>query len=767
MVFKAEGIIKKIIFPRNNQIVDNHFVVAILEKNGIEVCIVGEMYGVREKEKIMFEGEWNEDKKYGKQIKIISWDRPVPDTKEQALALLSSGLIKGCGKKTAKLIVEKLGEDTINIIQRDGEACLAGIRGIGEKTSAKIVTSLTENFAIQNIMKKLAQYGITVNMCIKLHKEFGNNAVNVIMENPYELIHLRNVGFSLADSIAKKIGIEDTSNYRCEAGIIHVLRQHGEEGHIYTEEETVLSQTITLLNNNRDNKVNNYNIRWALDSLSKKAKIKIDSDKVYLRKVYENEQLSALKIVDLLMSSGEAMSKTKIAAEIVNYQKKYQFILNSKQQEAIYKIFENNVLILTGGPGTGKTQTTKAIVEIYRKLYPNKKIALCAPTGRASQNLSEVVGIKKLEGQTIHRLLNWGIRLDEDDESQDNSKAEKNEDNPLTESFFIVDESSMINNDLLYSFIRAVREGSKVLFVGDSDQLPSVGAGAILRDLINSPVPHVKLEEIYRQAKNSRIIENAHRVNKGQMIVTDPECKDFFFISKNNSEDTVATILASVKRLLEIGYKIEDILILSPMKKGQAGTITINEQVRQLVNPANKNKKELYVGDKVFRVGDIVIQNQRNDVDRGLFNGNMGAVKDICVEDEGSEDLGLLCLINDQEYFLSKEDITDFDFTTAYSITTHKSQGGQAKVVIMPVLTSHYIMLTRNIIYTGMTRAQEMLIMVGQKRALAIAIRNVQPNLRRTYLAERITTHYNNKQADKITRSDANWVTKDLEKGLI
>ncbi|WP_018213713.1 SF1B family DNA helicase RecD2 [Desulfitobacterium hafniense] len=733
---RLKGTIKKILFPRPVK-PDTDFMIAVLAgPSDIEITIKGKMCGVHEKDELTIEGHWVNDKKHGLQIELSGWEKPVPTTKAQAITLLSSSIIKGCGPKTANLIVETLGDNAIEVIMRDGAACLFPIKGVGKKNATKIVESLSENFNVQNIIKNLGQYGVTVKMAIKLHHLYKGNAVPVIQANPYELTNLSMVGFDAADSIAKKMEISEDSSFRCQAAILYVLRQY--EGHCYTEKGDLITDVLNLLNKRSLVKtLGKEDVESALYFLSKASKIVIDFNRIYLKALYHHECTAARKIAEMVTSSAVNISKARIAHEIVKYQTQNRIILNAKQQEAIYTFFSKNIMILTGGPGTGKTAVIKAIAHIYRQVFPNdKELILCAPTGRASQNLHKTSGFG---AKTVHRVLNWGIKTTAENEITPD-KALKDELNPLEEDL-IVDEWSMADIELASSTLRAIPKGGKVLVVGDPDQLPSVGPGAVLRDMINSQCVHrVHLDEVYRQAKNSQITENAYRVKEGRMIDLDSSRKDFIFIERPDAASTQQMILACVKRLLEKGYRPEDILVLSPIKKGTAGVEALNDATRALVNPADKRKKELVIGNKLFRVGDVIIQNQRNSVAKNLYNGTMGTIKAICSnpDDPESKEEGLLCDLWGKEVFLTREDITEFDFTTGYSITIHKSQGGQAKVVISPVLTNHFIMLTRNNLLTSMTRAEEMMILVGQKKAVAMAIKNDTPNLRRTYLSERI-----------------------------
>ena len=732
---RLKGTIKRILFPRPVKPDTDYMIAVLAGPSDIEVTIKGKMCGVHEKDELVIEGHWVNDKKYGLQVELSGWEKPVPTTKAQAITLLSSSIIKGCGPKTANLIVETLGDNAIEVIMRDGEACLFPIKGIGKKNAKKIVESLSENFNVQNIIKNLAQYGVTVAMAIKLHRLYKGNAVPVIQANPYELTNLSMVGFDDADGIAKKMGISEDSSFRCQAAILYVLRQY--DGHCYTEKDDLITDVLNLLNKRSLIKtLGNEDIENALYFLSKASKIVIDFNRIYLKALYHYECTTARKIAELVTNPAPSISKARIAHEIVKYQAQNRIILNAKQQEAIYSFFSGNIMILTGGPGTGKTAVIKAIAHIYRQVYPDKELTLCAPTGRASQNLHKTSGFG---AKTVHRVLNWGVKTTADNELTPD-KALKDELNPL-EDDLIVDEWSMADIELASSTLRAIPRGGKILLVGDPDQLPSVGPGAVLRDMISSQiVPRVHLDEVYRQAKNSQITANAYRVKEGRMIAIDSSHKDFVFIERPDAASTQKMILSCVRRLLEKGYRPEDILVLSPIKKGTAGVEALNDATRALVNPADKRKRELAIGTKLFRVGDVIIQNQRNSVAKNLYNGSMGTIKAICCDPDEpeSKEEGLLCDLWGEEVFLTRDDITEFDFTTGYSITIHKSQGGQAKVVISPVLTNHFIMLTRNNLLTAMTRAEEMMILVGQKKAVAMAIKNDTPNLRRTYLSERI-----------------------------
>lgn len=461
---RLKGTIRKILFPRPVT-ADTDFIIAILAGiSDMEVTIKGAMYGIHEKDEIIVEGTWVNDKKYGLQVQVTGWERPIPTTKTQAIDLLSSSLIKGCGPKTAKLIVEALGDGAIEVILQHKEECLYSVKGISKKNAAKIVGSLSDNFNVQNIIKHLSQYGVTVKMAIKLHKVYGGNAVPIVQANPYELANLSMVGFDKADTIALNMGVTEDSPFRCQAAVLHSMRKY--DGHCYTEKDELMRDSLSMLNKVSKKALQESDVDSALYYLHKAQKIVNDSGRIYLKSIYENERTTARKIADLVATKGPVVPKARIAHEIIRYQTKNQIILNTKQQEAIYKLFESNILILTGGPGTGKTAVIKAVSHIYQQLFPADKKALCAPTGRASQHLAKTSG---MNAKTVHRLLNWGVKTKVDGEYSP-LKAKKDELNPLEEELVIIDEWSMADIELASSLLRAIPHKGKVLFVGDPDQ---------------------------------------------------------------------------------------------------------------------------------------------------------------------------------------------------------------------------------------------------------------------------------------------------------
>lgn len=707
---------------------NDDFLIALLITDDGQHIVKGSVLGVERGEKIMVHGEWSVHPRYGRQFEIERWERPLPATKEQAIAFLSSGLIKGCGPKRAKVIVNHLGSSAVEVMMEQGESAIRHIKGIGEKNARTIIKSVKSNFEVQKIIGKLIQYGISTNMAMKIYKEFGSNTVSVVKENPYLLTKLDLVGFLKADEIARKVGVSPLSGYRVEACADYVLKEKCLSlGHCYLPENELIEQTLKVLNHNQSE---NEQVTWedvsrSIYQLELKGRLIFEEGSVYPKYLHTYETLTACKLSKLTdCRDGDGAMPEQLDAWIKDYQRRNGIVLAERQRDAIRRLLAYNVLILTGGPGTGKTTVTKALIDIYRQKNRDAYIGLCAPTGRAARRLAEIT---EMGASTIHSMI--GFRQGEE--------PEYDRHNPLPYDFIIVDEVSMMDIQLAHFLLDAVKPGTKVLFVGDVDQLPSVNPGNFLKDMIEAGIPTVRLTEIFRQAQESQIVVNAHRVNQGLPVVIDEAKKDFYFIHQEKPEYIAQLIKKSVLRFVQLGYRIEDILVLSPMKKGVIGTKELNRILQEAVNPAHPSKDEWKVGKTIFRQGDKVIHT-KNNRKKGLNNGEMGVVKRVGVyyDEDGQAHEALYCTFMGQEVFYLKDELKELQL--AYCITIHKSQGGQAPIVIMPVSTSHYIMLARNLIYTGMTRAEQKVVMIGTKKALNIAIRNNKIAERNTKLTERL-----------------------------
>ncbi|MDP4086574.1 MAG: ATP-dependent RecD-like DNA helicase [Bacillota bacterium] len=723
---ELKGYIKQYIYRKED------FVIATFqsEEQG-EIKIQGSILGVEEKENLMIQGEWESHPKYGKQFKIIKWMRPIPKTKNQIISFLSSKLIKGCGAKRAGIIANALGEDALKIISEQGISSLLSIKGIGKKNAISIVDSVRSTYEIQNIVIELQPYGISANIAIKAYKEFGSNTVKFIKENPYILTKLSLIGFLKADDIARKIGISRLSPFRVQSCTDYVLKEKCFSlGHCYLDENTLIQETLKVLNHNVEDKwvLSEQEVLSSIAILEEHRRLINEQGNIYPKFLYDHEVRLGLNIARHLSIHNQEniLSPQKVEQAIKDYQLTEKKVLAEGQREAIRQLMNHRLLILTGGPGTGKTTVINSMVKIYQSLFQKAEIGLAAPTGRASRKLAESTG---LEATTIHRTL--GFRTGDE--------PEFNKENPLPFKLIIVDEFSMTDVQLADYLFEAISPSTKVLLVGDTDQLPSVNAGNVLKDMLDAGVPHVRLTEIFRQAQNSQIIINAHAINKGQNIKINHEKGDFYFIKKEDKQGISDMIEKSVKRFIELGHSFKDILVLSPMKKGIIGTNELNKRLQESLNPSKPYKGEINIGETTFREGDKVIQT-KNNLQKNVFNGDIGIIKKIdnYIDENGntSSDKALYCDFHGQEVIYPREDLNQLQL--AYSVSIHKSQGGQSPIVIIPVSTAHFIMLSRNLIYTGITRAEEKVVLVGTDKALEMAINNNKLVIRNTMLKVKI-----------------------------
>lgn len=714
--YKYQGNLKAVLFKKDD------FMIGVLrtEKDN-EIRFLGNFYGVDKGEDLIITGNWVNHQRYGKQLNVISWERPMPDTEEQVISFLSSGLVKGVGKKRAKDIVNKLGSNAVKVISEQGEKSLSGIRGIGKKTAQGIVSSVKETFEVQEIIAELLNFGISAQMTLKLYNNYGEDTVQTVKRNPYVLTEIQGVGFLKADEIARNIGILPTSGYRINACVEYVLQNlcHS-NGHCYIMKNELIEQTLKVLNHNIDTSkhIEENEMLLSLYNLEDQTVV-IEGKRVYPKYLFEYEERLARKLAIMQgYRDGEAMPF--LDNHIKDFQKKNNVILANNQREAIKTLMQEQLLVLTGGPGTGKTTVVKAIIDVFKKVNPKANVLLTAPTGRASQKLADSTG---MEASTIHRAI--GYIQGEAPQYHDSNKLEAD--------LVIIDEMSMVDVSIAHWLFNALRNDTKVLFIGDVDQLPSVGSGNVLHDLIKAHLPIVRLTEIFRQAEQSQIVTNAHRINNGKSLLVDEDKDDFYFIRQDNIEKIRKLIILSAMRFQSLGYSIKDILVLSPMRKGEIGTQILNEELRNSLNPKSNGKLELHIGKRFFREGDKVLHNINNP-DKDIFNGEIGIVKEITKEknDKGEIVDVMICDYDGKDVKYHRHDINEVEL--AYSITIHKSQGGEAPIVIMPISTAHHIMLTRNLYYTGMTRAIEKVVLIGTDSAMDIAINNNKTTNRNTEL---------------------------------
>ncbi|MGO1469242.1 MAG: SF1B family DNA helicase RecD2 [Tissierella sp.] len=712
-----EGVIEDIIF-RNE---DNGYTVAKLNSSDGSVTIVGNAAFINIDEMVEVRGEWIYHDKFGEQLQFETIKTTIPSTLKGIENYLASGILPYVGPKTAKNIVNEFGEDSLDIIQYNPER-LKKIPGIGEKKIEKITAAYEEQREVKDIMVYLQGFNITVNNAIKIYKKYGKDTVGVINENPYRLSEdIHGIGFKTSDALAREMGIGLDSPYRIEAGLKFTMMKSSGDGHCYLPKDELLYKTSHLL------QVETSLIEESIRDLIFKKNFHIvnelETSLVYYMPFHVAENNVARKIVELSKVDFTDL-QVDVEKEIKRIEDEEEIEFHSKQLIAIKEAVEDGVVIITGGPGTGKTTTINAIINIFEDLEMN--VVLAAPTGRAAKRMTETTG---RESKTIHRLLEFAY-MEED------MGFNRDEDSPIEADVIIIDESSMIDILLMNSLLKAINEGTRIILVGDIDQLPSVGAGNVLRDIINSEsIRVVMLDKIFRQAEESMIVVNAHKINRGEIPILNGKDKDFYFLSQPNSSSTLNTIIGLNNERLPKYYDydpLKDIQILTPMKKGDVGTKSLNKKLQETLNPKSTFKAEKKIGDELFRVGDKVMQVKNNynlewkkivgnmtvDKGEGVFNGDFGYIESI-----DHEANNLKVLFDDErlvEYSFNGLD----ELKLSYAITVHKSQGSEFPVVIMPVHWGPPMLLTRNLIYTGITRARELVVLVGEVKFLQMMIKN-------------------------------------------
>jgi len=681
------------------------------------VTAVGNLLGVRPGENLKLRGRWVHDKRFGEQFQVESFQTIVPATLAGLERYLSSGLVHGIGKVMAERLVKAFGLETLEIIDKHPER-LFEVEGIGRVRSEQIRSAWVEQRAIKDVMVFLQSHGVSTSHAIKIYKRYKDKAIAVVRQNPYRLASdIFGIGFQTADGIARNLGVSPTSQERCQAGVLHVLGALSEEGHVGAPRADLVEHTRKLL------EVDAELIEQALVPLSEEGQIVIERDleaepAVYLRGLHTAEQGIADLVARLTRAKSRAI-QIDVERAILWFESRHDITLASEQRRAIALAVERKVLVVTGGPGTGKTTLINGIIQILEK--KGHAVLLAAPTGRAAKRMSETTGH---DARTLHRMLEWSPKS--------NSFARDGA-HPLEADLVIVDEASMIDTVMAYQLLRAVPLHCQLIFVGDVDQLPSVGPGNVLLDLIRSNVVAVvRLSHIFRQAEESRIVVNAHRVNEGQLPIVAPEDphSDFFFIEKNEPEE----ILATMKTLLaeriprKFGlHRTRDVQVLTPMHKGLLGASALNVELQALFNPDGASVTR---GTRVFRVGDKVMQ-VRNNYDLDVFNGDIGAVAAI---DEGERTVAVV--FDGREVIYDEGELDEL--VLSYACSIHKSQGSEYPCVVIPLHTQHFVMLKRNLLYTAITRGRRLVVIVGTRRALTQAVRNSETVTRFTGLAHRL-----------------------------
>lgn len=685
------------------------FKVKVKDYNDL-VTLVGNMPEVPAGSVLLCEGEWKVDKRYGRQFTAATWEEVMPATLYGIEKYLGSGLVKGIGPKYARLIVSKFGLDTIEVIENDIER-LYEVSGIGKKRVEKIRESWEKQKDIKNVMLFLQGYGVSTAYAAKIYRQYGKESIETVKANPYRLADdIWGIGFKTADGIAGKMGYGNNDPRRCKSGINYTLSQLADAGHAYAEEEQLVNSAKELL------QAEEAPIRTALAEMTNAEELKTDGNAIYLPPFYYAEAGTAGRLLAMLDTPPDNLITGE--PDIRQISKETGIEYDDIQIQAIRQATASKVMVLTGGPGTGKTTTVQGIITALKNM--GLRILLAAPTGRASKRMSEATG---MEAKTIHRLLEYN--------PQDGYK--RNEENPLDADVLITDECSMIDIILMNSLMKAIPSTMRLILVGDIDQLPSIGAGNVLRDIIDSGrVPVIRLTRIFRQAQTSRIIMSAHAINRGEFPdISNGRETDFFFMQIEDSETVAETIVGLVKDRLPKAYHqpVSNIQVLTPMQKGIVGASNLNISLQAALNP---EQQALTRGGYTFRLNDRVMQ-LRNNYDKEVFNGDLGYITGINMEDRT---LQVDFDGKNVEYEVSELD----ELTLAYATTIHKSQGSEYPIVVMPVLMTHYVMLQRNLIYTGITRAKKICVLVGTKKALSFAIRNMTVLKRNTRLKERLNS---------------------------
>jgi len=720
---ELQGQIERITYTNE----ENGFTIAKVRVKGKHdlVTVVGNFMSPAPGEILRMTGQWQNHPKYGEQFRVAEYGSMVPATVYGIERYLGSGLIKGIGPVMSKRIVDRFGDETLEVIEKEIER-LAEVDGVGEKRIRMIRKAWEEQKQVREVMLFLQGQGISTGYATKIFKQYGDRSIQVVRDNPYRLaVDIFGIGFVTADRIAEKLGFAKDSQLRAQAGILYVLRALAEEGHVYFPYDSLINRSREILGVDREVIVK------ALGTIAFQKKVVIEDlnedmedfrenyKAVYLAKYHVSETGIAASLKGLLRGKGSIRELDSRRA-IQWVERQLSITLADKQMEAVKSALQSKVLVITGGPGTGKTTIINAIIKILSRL--GIKIVLGAPTGRAAKRMIESTGH---EAKTIHRLLEYSVR---------EGRFKRNQEKPLDCDLLVVDEASMMDTILMHHLLKAVPVSAILILVGDVNQLPSVGPGSVLKDIISSGiVPVVELSEIFRQARESLITVNAHRINEGSLPLTSTpggKLDDFYFIEQEDPGEVLRILLDLARERIprRFGFDpVEDIQVLSPMHRGILGAGNLNVELQRALNPTENG---LIRGSRSFRIDDKVMQ-IRNNYEKEVFNGDMGRIKRIDAESQE-----VIVHFDGRELPYDYNDLDEI--VLAYAVSVHKSQGCEFPAVLMPVHTQHYVMLQRNLLYTAVTRGRKLVILVGMKRALALAVKNASIERRYTYLEHRL-----------------------------
>lgn len=730
-----KGYVEHIVF-RNN---DNGYTVFQLVSEEEELTCVGLFSVLAEGELVQVSGYMKEHPLYGEQLQVEQYELLAPEDETAMERYLGSGAIKGIGAAMAARIVRRFKGDTFRIIEEEPER-LAEVKGISEKKAIEISAQMEEKKDLRQAMMFLTQYGISVPLAVKIYQQYGNRTYQVVEENPYRLADdISGIGFKIADEIASRIGIHTDSDYRIRSGLLYVLLQATGEGHTCLPKEDLLHRASALLG------VEEEQMETQLMNLcmDRKLVMKEQNGKVMVwYGQYYYMELNVAKMLHDLNLECE-MEESQIVKKLSKVEKQASITLDEMQRKAVVEAVKNGVLVITGGPGTGKTTTINAIIRYFET--EDMEILLAAPTGRAAKRMTEATGY---EAVTIHRLLELSGAPSED---RAQASFERNEENPLEADVIIIDEVSMVDIFLMHALLKAVTPGTRLVLVGDINQLPSVGPGCVLKDIIRSEAyPVVMLTKIFRQASQSDIIVNAHKINRGEQVTLDNKSRDFFFLERQDPNVILRVVLALVQEKMPryVNAKMYDIQVLTPMRKGVLGVEHLNEILQRYLNPPAEDKAERQTARGMFREGDKVMQVKNNyqieweaknrygiaiDKGTGIFNGDMGVIQEIDLQAEQVE-----VLFDDYRTVTYSFESLD-ELELAYAVTIHKSQGSEYPAVVIPLLTGPRMLMNRNLLYTAVTRARSCVTLVGSKETFRMMVENSSEQARYSGLADRIS----------------------------
>ena len=722
---------------------ENGYTVLNLTAESGEITCVGNFQAVHEGEYLEAEGEYTTHAAYGQQFRAETYRIKIPESGLALERYLGSGALKGIGPALAARIVRRFGEDTLRIMEEEPER-LSEIKGISEKKAREIGEQMIEKSQMQNAMIFLAQYGISLSLGIKIYNQYQDALYRVLKENPYRMAEdIPGVGFRIADEIAARIGIRVDSGYRLQSGLYYVLGQAGAQGHLYLPRQELLYRAGQLLGGQADT-LEKHLMDLAIDRKvilkEERQEGREPSVNVYTSQAYYLELNTARMLQELNIVCAD--QEEKLRQNVARMEKSSGIVLDEGQRQAVVQAVKNGLMILTGGPGTGKTTTINAMIRYFEG--EGLEISLAAPTGRAAKRMKEATGH---EASTIHRLLELSGMAEE---SSADIRFEKNAENPLEADVVIIDEMSMVDIYLMHALLSAIVPGTRLILVGDMHQLPSVGPGSVLKDMIRSEAfPVVRLEKIFRQAQESDIVVNAHRIQKGEQVVLDNHSRDFFFLQRNEIQVIQKVILTLVSRKLP-GYvdaRPQEIQVLTPMRKGPLGVERLNEILQRYLNPPSPEKAEKETSGGIFREGDKVMQIKNNyqmeweirgrhgiaaQKGMGVFNGDLGTISSI-------NPFAELLTVEYEEGRFAEYTFKQLDeLELAYAITIHKAQGSEYPAVVIPLLGGPRMLMTRNLLYTAVTRARKCVVLTGSAETFRAMIENQREENRYTTLAQRI-----------------------------